>query len=139
METLNIRYQATVQALSTLSESLGLLQSVSNEKIQAALQDSVIKRFEYSMDTFWKYLKEYLEVIEKITVVVASPKAVFRACVDSKLITQEEFETFLSMVDSRNLTSHTYNRLLAERISALIPTYFEVMNNRISHLKPSKI
>lgn len=137
METLSQKYQIVVQALETLQEALHIITLNKYEEIYATLRDSVIKRFEYSMDTFWKYLKEYLELEHKIIVSINSPKAIFRECLNLKIITQEEFEIFLDLVDDRNRTSHSYNEFIAEEISEDVKKYFANMRAIIFRLKPS--
>lgn len=58
---------------------------------------------------------------------VDSPRAILRACIESHLITIEEFKIFMDIIDDRNLSSHTYNEDLAEEISQRIPLYHELM------------
>ena len=51
------------KALNTLYNSIALLKSVnakSSPDQYLAFQDSVIKRFELSLDVVWKYLKLYM-------------------------------------------------------------------------------
>jgi nucleotidyltransferase substrate binding protein (TIGR01987 family) len=104
MEALESRYQASLQALKTLKDSLDLLDSAKSEKLYESLRDSVIKRFEYSMDTFWKFCKEYLETKQGVVLEVASPKSIFRACLNAKIMNDEEFKKLIVMSDDRNLT-----------------------------------
>jgi len=120
--------------LTTLHEALQLLQGNDDTKYGNVLRDSVIKRFEYSIDTFWKLIKEYIEVTQGV-VVSGSPKMVAKTALDLKMITQEEYSFFLDMVDSRNLTSHTYNKVLAQEISNHIPGYYHMMKAIAGRLK----
>jgi nucleotidyltransferase substrate binding protein (TIGR01987 family) len=136
MEVLEIRYQAVQQALTTLDTSIILFEKSVDSDLHDALRDSIIKRFEYSIDTFWKYLKEYLEIIAKVTVPIISPKAVFRASLDSKLVSLHEFNILITMVDSRNLTSHAYNKILAIKIGQDIPDYYHILVIIIDRVKP---
>jgi nucleotidyltransferase substrate binding protein (TIGR01987 family) len=139
METLILRYTSLQKSLSTLRESLELIHNQAYEEIYESLRDSVIKRFEYSMDTFWKYLKQYLEIGCKISVSVASPKFVLRSCLNQNLIIDHEFTQLLSMVDDRNLTSHAYNEMIAEEISTHIEPYYQIMHTITLRLSPTKI
>lgn len=128
MENLELKYEALQKALATLQNVLNdiniLMQCNINLNI---IRDSIIKRFEYSIDTFWKFLKIYLEEIQKINVKVASPKEVLRLSLQNNMITKDEYETLTYAVTDRNLTSHTYNEDLANKISSQIPLYFATM------------
>ncbi len=54
-------------------------------------RDSVIQRFEYSIDGFWKYLNLYL-VGRGVQVKPATPKVVFRELFKINLISEEELQ-----------------------------------------------
>ena len=128
MEELKQRFESTQQAHSTLAESVELFFDPNCNNLHDQLRDSVIKRFEYSLDTFWKYLRVLLEEKYKIMFDgVISPRSIFRAGLNAGIIKDEEFSVCLSMVGDRNLTSHTYNEELAESISKRIKIYHEVM------------
>lgn len=132
MESLTIRFNAVKQALNTLAEALKLIEDPQNEFFYSELRDSVIKRFEYSIDIFWKYIREYLEEVNKIVIgPIISAKAVFRASLNSQLISQDEFDLLLLAIDDRNLTAHTYNEELAETISLRAKKYFTLMSSII--------
>jgi nucleotidyltransferase substrate binding protein (TIGR01987 family) len=132
MEILITQQQVIKQSLETLSKSLKLIHDPCYQMLYEELRDSVIKRFEYSIDTFWKYLRVYLEIVHKVVIgPVISPKAVFRAALNIQFITQEEFEDLLLVIDDRNLTSHTYNEELAEAISKRIENYYILINSLV--------
>ncbi len=84
------------------------------------LQDAVIQRFEFSMETCWKLYKAYFSADG---VLLATPKAVFRQMHEAGFLTYEDTELALHMVDDRNLTSHTYNEELALDIASRVPNY----------------
>ena len=137
MEKLKIKYESAIKSLDSLKFLLHAIET--NKKVlflefvtketqkQEAqiLQDSLIQRFEYSVDTVWKYLKEYLYVKKGVEEV--HPKSIFRECLKAKLINKEESEQLIKMVDDRNLTSHTYNEILAKDIGSRIPKHYKLM------------
>lgn len=130
METIIAQRKLVEQALKTLAKSLKLLDDSTYQMLHDELRDSLIKRFEYSIDSFWKYLKIYLEAMHKITIgPVISPKSVFRSALNIKVINEDEFEELLLAVDDRNLTSHTYKKELAEEISIRIRGYYLLMKS----------
>jgi len=46
--------------VGTLNESVDLVLNNTETKLDRALRDSVIQRFEYSIEGIWKFLKYYL-------------------------------------------------------------------------------
>lgn len=127
MERLKERYEILNNALKSFNESIVYFKELdANNKYYKSLRNSVIKSFEYSYDTFWKFLKEYLEKMQGL-MPQANPRTVFKTCFDNKLITQEELNQCLKLLEDRNLTSHTYNESLAQQVSQEIEQYFIVI------------
>ena len=142
METLKIKYELTKKSIDSLKEIINMitehkkvlhLDFVDAEKEQKVLRDSLIQRFEYSVDTLWNYLKEYFLEIKGVK--QDSPKPIFRQCLKSGLTKEEETEKLLLMVDDRNLTTHTYKEELANEIAKNIPQYFELMEKVLEESK----
>ena len=91
------------------------------------VRDSAIQRFEFTLDLSWKMIKAFLE--EKKGVICASPKECFREAYRQGII--EYCELWLSFVDMRNETAHTYKEETAERIYASLSKtleYFESLS-----------
>jgi nucleotidyltransferase substrate binding protein (TIGR01987 family) len=134
MERLKQRYMLTQKAFASLDKAIiDFSKSNPKDPYFMALRDSLIQRFEYSVDTFWKFLKLYL--IEKHGIeAVASPKAIFKACLDVKIIDNQEYSTCIKMVDDRNMSSHAYLEELAQEISSAIPTYYPVLKEIIERV-----
>jgi len=136
MEHLKLKYDQTQKALTSITvlqkeqEALGTVSS----NLELALRDSFIKRFEYSIDTLWKYLKLYLQV--KHGSEQKSPKTVFKECFRVGIIDEEETKLSLEMVDDRNMTTHTYNENVAQEIFDLIPKYHELMQSILKKASP---
>lgn len=137
MEKLILRREALTKALKTLEKSLKKLESNKFDDYQE-LRDSIIQRFEYSTDTFWKYLKDHLRVVMGVEIELARPKSVLKECYDAKIVTKDEFDTCIALIEDRNLTSHGYNEELAEKISQQIPRYFAIMRQLLERLKTSQ-
>lgn len=127
MERIAIRYNLFVKALASLKEVIEKFQEVEEtDYYYKELRDSLIQRFEYSVDALWKLLKDYIEKKYGLEI-IASPKAIFKTSSDVKLINDEEYQKCISMVDYRNLTSHAYNGILAEEIANHIPSFYNLM------------
>ena len=128
MEILKRRHEVFLKAFQTLKQSID---KIENETFVDYFEsrDSMIQRFEYCCDIFWKLLKDYLYFVEKVKDLKASPKAVFRSSVEVGVLTQEEYKICIEMIEDRNITSHGYYKELAERISQKIPRYYSLMDN----------
>ncbi len=92
--------------------------------------DATIQRFEFSIELFWKLLKYILATkgVEK-----QYPRDVLQQAYAGSLIDNEQL--WLSMLQDRNLSSHTYNEELALEIYAKIKTYYPVLKNGVETLK----
>lgn len=97
------------------------------ELVLKALRDSMIKRFSCCVDMLWKYIKLYLEEELELKPEIRSPKHIAREVGAAGLITEQETETLLDMIDSRNMTSHIYKEEIAEQLSREIPCYYGLM------------
>ena len=136
MEKVKNSHDITLQTLTTLSEALELLQEKNiPHNYYLSFCDSVIQRFEYSIDNFWKFIKIYTIEILKITIDANSPKTVLRDAYDANIITKKEFEILIKATTRRNETSHAYNKNLAHAILEEIPLYYETMITIIEKLK----
>lgn len=108
--------------------------SLENQELLLSMRDSMIQRFEYCTDLFWKVLKIYLEQVENITLPINSPRVTIRESVTAKIITEKESEQSLNMVKNRNETSHIYHEETAEDIAQNIPEYYRLMITVIGRL-----
>lgn len=139
MERLKLDFILLDRALKSLEESFLVareIEKLRNPLFILAAEDSMIKRFEYSYETFWKFLKKYLEFVHHIQD-INSPKKVFRACVKAEIVLPDEGDIFLDMADDRNETSHKYD-LDSTRIILLdIKRYHEAMLVVTHRLNPS--
>jgi len=120
VERLNERLVQADRALRTLEVLLG-----EQPKADKVVRDAAIQRFEYSFEAVWKAAQRYLRIVEGME--EGSPKAVIRACVRTSILSEEDGRRALAMVDDRNLTSHTYNESLAEKIYQALPGYARLL------------
>ena len=134
MEILEFRYKAISQALGQLEKSLSIFKENKYPDMYETARDSLIQRFEFSFDAFWKYLKEYLRDNRKVQVDFPSPNKTFRTCYEQKVIFDDEYKILIDSTRDRNLSSHTYNEKLAEQISERIMSYYETMQVVVDRL-----
>jgi nucleotidyltransferase substrate binding protein (TIGR01987 family) len=119
MEKLKLRTETATKALKILKEIL-------EEPYSTIIRDASIKRFEYSFDIFWKFIKDYLRVKEGIE--CASPKSCFREAFKVGILSEVETMKSLEMTDDRNLSTHTYDEEAVEAIYLQIRDYWELMD-----------
>jgi nucleotidyltransferase substrate binding protein (TIGR01987 family) len=114
-----------------LFQAVARLEEVLKIESSDVIKDSAIQRFEFSLDLAWKTLKAYLE--EKKGVLVNSPKESFREAFRQGLIEYED--NWLTMVDLRNQTVHTYNQDLADKIYSQLPEFLPLFKSLLLKLK----
>ncbi len=94
-------------------------------------KQGMIKSFEYTYELAWKTLKDYLVEIGFHEII--GPKAAIRTAFTEGIL--EDGDVWMSMVESRNLTSHTYNEVYAddivERITNTFFSHFEKLKDRL--------
>jgi nucleotidyltransferase substrate binding protein (TIGR01987 family) len=104
------RQQDLLRAATRLQEA------VSEPVDSGILRDATIQRFEFTFEIAWKTMQAYLlhQGIE-----AAGPRQTLKqAFVAGLIVTPEAADTWLAMLDDRNLTTHTYREALAESIVA---------------------
>ncbi len=86
-QQLEQKYQTILEALQTIQEAMYLLEeSKKYSQFQVSCQDSLIQRFEYTIDGFWKLLKLYLQEREKVSIDVSSPRSVLQKALDGGIL-----------------------------------------------------
>jgi len=135
MGTLEYKKTKLAQALLSLKYALEDFNHLvdPDERQYRTYRDSLIQRFEYSVDLFWKYLAKYL------TETLAAPEAngpapTIRAICAAGFLSDDEGELALEMIKARNKTSHMYVEELAEQLSRQIPAFHILMNEVINRL-----
>ena len=102
----------------TLAVELSQLRPLSDLEKQG-----VIQGFEIVHELAWNVLKDFLEY-EGITNIVGSRSAVREAFKRGLL---DNGETWMDMIEKRNLSSHTYNlEIAAVLVTAIIHVYYPV-------------
>ena len=134
MESLKVRYNAAKKCLSSLEKIIRIFEQDPYPEVHVEFRDSLIKRFELSLDTFWKFLPQFLEVKHGVRVAVVSPREVLKTALQLKEITKEELDLFNEMITDRNLACHTYNEIFAEEMSERIKVYYQLLHNFFERL-----
>ena len=121
MDRLKERIEVARRALAMLDE---LASRATLSKIE---RDAAIQRFEFTFEATWKAVQRHLEVVEGV--IAGSPKACVRASREVGLFGDEQAALALEMVDDRNLSVHTYDETLAERIRKRIPAHADLLRS----------
>ncbi|HEV2600839.1 MAG TPA: HI0074 family nucleotidyltransferase substrate-binding subunit [Candidatus Babeliales bacterium] len=137
MEIITLRYKALQKALLSLHNGLHTFKEHQQKEHQEEyfmMRDGLIQRFEYCIDTFWKFIKLYLEEIQKVSMESTTPREILKKALNG-IITPEEHTILTKALADRNLTSHSYNEELAIKIQNHIPAYSTVMKSIIDRIK----
>lgn len=124
----NPREEAYLKAQKALSSLKQMLDKPVQE--DRATIDAAIQRFEFTIELFWGLLKR---ILKSKGVDAVYPKDILRQAYAGNLIDDDESQ-WLSMLNDRNLTSHTYNIDLADLIFARIKGYYPVLENALTKL-----
>lgn len=103
------RFDNYCRALHQLTQAVELSRQ---RPLSALEQQGLIQGFEFTHELAWNVLKDFLE------------HEGFQGLIGSRSTTREAFklglvedgQTWMDMIEGRNLTSHTYNRELAEAL-----------------------
>ena len=118
MEKVNYKFEQLQNAFARLEEALSL-----DFPTPATKADSVIQRFEFTSELFWKFLKTLLEF--KGVIVIAAPVDVIRAAKAAGVLTSDD--QWIALIRDRNITSHTYDDAQAMAIYDRIKNNYAIM------------
>jgi nucleotidyltransferase substrate binding protein (TIGR01987 family) len=108
--TIQIRWQKRFsnykKALSQLTEF------VAKENLNTLEEQGIIQAFEYTHELAWKTLADFLK--DKCNTEIYGSKDVTREAFSLGLI--ENIEIWMQMIQSRNMTSHTYSEEVAKQV-----------------------
>ena len=120
------------KAFSQLKDAVELARRHQLSKLEAL---GLIQRFKYTHELGWNTLKDFLE--EHGTLNLYGSRDTTRAAFRADLI--ENAEIWMAMIQSRNLTLHTYNESTAAQIvEAILDVYyaeFQAIQAKLQRLK----
>lgn len=115
-----------IRALAQLRYGVELLQE---RKLSILEEQGIIQAFEYNHELAWNLLKDYLSEYGGLVDLIGS-RDTTREAFKRGLI--EKGELWMSMIKSRNLSSHTYNEDTAKGLLNIIPEYFVEFENLVA-------
>lgn len=126
------RFNNFNKALSQLREAIQLAQQRPLTKLE---EQGLIQSFEFTHELAWKTVKDFLE--NRGVQNLYGSKDVTREAFKTNLI--ENGEAWMAMIQSRNLTSHTYDEATAAQIATAIRgsyfTQFEALRSKLAELR----
>lgn len=115
------RKQALERAAGILSEMGRAISSLALALEQPKTEftrDAAIQRFEFSFELGWKSVQALAKLEGQDT---SSPRTAISMALRNRWIDEET--PWLDMLDSRNLTSHTYHEATAEQVYKSLPEH----------------
>lgn len=100
--------------IDALEECIEAYNSNTDDKMRGFIEDSCVKRFEFTVETSWKTMKKYLKEFYGKDDKELTMNNIFRLMEGYGLI--ESWENWREYYDRRNDTSHEYNREKAVKI-----------------------
>lgn len=102
------RFDNFDRALALLQEALARGPSALNQ----LEKEGVVQRFEYTLELAWKTIKDYLEE-SGLVLTAVTPRQVIKDAFAARILA--DGQTWIDMIDHRNLLSHTYDPLNFEQ------------------------
>lgn len=94
--------------ISALKECIEAYKSNTDKKMQGFIEDSCVKRFEFTVETSWKTMKRFLKVVYGKDDKELTMNNIFRLMEGYGFI--KSWEVWRGYYDQRNDTSHEYNQ-----------------------------
>ena len=110
-------------ALETLKKSNIKFLENKDESITDMLEDSCVKRFEYTLETSWKLMKRILKKIYGKQEQELTVNNIFRFMQGYGFI--KNWESWKDYYAKHNNTSHEYNLEKSRELLKIIPTFIE--------------
>lgn len=126
------RFKHFQQAYGQLEKAVELSQKRPLSELE---EQGLIQSFEYTHELAWNVLKDFLE--EQGLSDLYGSKDTSREAFRRGLI--ENGDTWMDMIKSRNLTSHTYNRNIAQLIVGSICEHYHVEFGKLLTKLKSKV
>lgn len=128
MEVLEKKYSSAQNALVRLGEGMERLSRGEKSGDREAFRDSVVKRFEFTYEAFWKFLRAYMgQKLMLDTSSLGNARLVFQKARTENILSETEFAMCMRMIEDRNQTSHTYDEHFADELVERVSGYIQTM------------
>ena len=118
-------YRKALQKLNTAVDTIKSNSTTQpqNTNINEMLKEGLIQRFEYTHELAWNVMKDYAEYQGNQT--ISGSRDATREAFKIGLII--DGDTWMDMLKSRNLTTHTYNEETAAQIHEKIMNHYHTL------------
>jgi nucleotidyltransferase substrate binding protein (TIGR01987 family) len=116
--------------LSSFENAIDRLSEALDQPKNDFVRDSAIQRFEFTFEFAWKLLKSFL-FLQGLE--ARSPRAAIRAAFEIGLI--HEDEPWMGLLELRNLTTHTYDEGVSERVYNHLPATMGLFRQLASRIR----
>lgn len=121
MDNLVIDNTNLIKALEPLKKSMQKLSENKDDSIRDLIEDSCVKRFEYTLETSWKLMKRVLKKVYGKNEQELTVNNIFRFMQGYGFI--ENWENWKDYYAKRNDTSHEYNIEKSRELIKIIPQF----------------
>jgi len=105
-----------------LKDAIDTLEDVLAQPVDSMyIQDSVVKRFEYTFELSWKFLQRVLKEKYDVDAVKMTRKDLFREAGRKGLI--EDVELWFDFREARNDTAHAYSKEVADEVCEVAESF----------------
>jgi nucleotidyltransferase substrate binding protein (TIGR01987 family) len=111
------KYENFLKALATLEK--GVVEYNDNPDSEV-MKAGIVKMYEYTWALSWKTIKAYLE--DQNIEFMPSPRQTIKEAYQLNIL--EDEETWISILDDRNIMNHTYDQMKANELVKKIITYY---------------
>ncbi len=122
------------QRFENFEKAFLLLNEVIDKEIHLYSQlekEGIVQRFEILIELSWKVLKDYLE---NEGYDIKTPKQTIRQAFQDEVIA--DGEQWMTALEQRNLTNHTYNNeILEETVSYIVDDFYPIVRDLYQRLK----
>ena len=129
-----------INALEKAFGKLGeIITRYEQDKSDDALRDSLIQRFEFTYSIALKTLRKYL--IDRAFVVEEVNQMSFNDMIRTSNqldLLKSNLEKWSEFRQMRNLTSHTYDEEIAQRVVSIVPDFYKEIEYLIEELRKVK-
>lgn len=132
MEDLDIRWK---QRFKNFSKALLQLEKfIIKPDLNELEEQGLIQSFEYNYELSWNLIKDYFQFQGEIN--ISGSRDAFRLAFNRQLISNGKI--WMKMIESRQLSTHTYDEITAEELVAeILKTYyflFKELHNTFSNI-----
>lgn len=130
-----------IQRFENYERAFLLLRSALEDNPLSALSDlekeGIVQRFEYTFELAWKTLRDYLEYAG-VALDQATPRAVIKTAFAVGIL--DDGQTWITMLEQRNLMAHPYDRENFEKAMAGISgPYLAALDRLYGWLKQKSV